>query len=145
MSVVPRRIEFAMRTRSQRMYRMYILWRACGCFLYAPSIYAVYFKRRWFKNIRCICFVALPTVYILVHCWQRVSAGAETSLLLKPAASLPLLKILNVSNGQGCPWFHAVARFELRSNLVVEQCTRKYTAQQSISKGAGGAFLLNRY
>ena len=29
--------------------------------------------------------------------------------------------------------------------LDVEQCTRKYTVQQAISKGAGGAVLVSRY
>ena len=37
-------------------------------------------------------------------------------------------------NRHGWRWFHTVARFELRSNLVVEQCTRMYTAQQAIFK-----------
>ena len=43
--------------------RTYIVYRACGCFLYAPSICIVYFQKRWFKNIRCICvspFLEMP-------------------------------------------------------------------------------------
>ena len=44
------------------------------------------------------------------------------------------LEIGAFQNGQGCPWFFAVARFGLCTNLVVEQCTRRYTVQQAIFK-----------
>ena len=44
--------------------------------------------------------------------------------------------IIGISFPTGCPLFFAVARFGLCTNLVVEQCTRKYTVQQTICKSA---------
>ena len=45
----------------------------------------------------------------------------------------------SVQKRHGCRWFQAGARFGLCTNLDVEQCTRKYTAQQAIFKSVGGA------
>ena len=39
MAVVPRSSVFALQTRRYKMYRKYILYRACECFLYAPSTF----------------------------------------------------------------------------------------------------------
>ena len=38
---------FALQTRSSKYTRMYIFERACGCFLYVPSICTVYLQKRW--------------------------------------------------------------------------------------------------
>ena len=64
-----------------------------------------------------ICVVASSKVYIRVHFWWRVSADTETSLLFKPAASMPLLKILDVSE---LPWMAVVpsySKFFRQKNL----------------------------
>ena len=104
-AVVLPRIEFAMRTRSQRMYRTYILWRARGCFLYAPSICSTYLSKRWLRA--GIYFVAAhklilnvsertgmsvilrsnkfalqtcsPQMYTEVHLWARMSVVPRSS------------------------------------------------------------------
>ena len=85
--------------------------------------------------MRGICAKTIHPCIVLATSFGK----AETSLLIKPAASVPLLNILNVSkirlryffalflvstpsiskglrksffqNGQGCPWFHAEATF----------------------------------
>ena len=44
-----------------------------------------------------ICVVALPKAYIRVHFWQRVSAVPKHRFCIIRAASVPLLKMLNVS------------------------------------------------
>ena len=97
-AVVLPRIEFAVRTRSQRMYRTYILWRACGCCLFSALYPAPLFS----KGLRIV-----------------------------------FSTVLAIQNRHGGRWFHAVARFGLCTNLVVEQCTRTYTVQQSICQSVG--------
>ena len=44
-----------------------------------------------------ICVVTLPKAYIRVHFWQRVSAVPKHRFCIIRAASVPLLKMLDVS------------------------------------------------
>ena len=94
MAVVPRRIEFALRTRSQRMYRMYILWRACGCFLCAPSICAVYFQktyhsRRGVTHYRLFFLLHFYNNTAILKAMKRRATGL-TMQLISPKSSFPL-------------------------------------------------------
>ena len=50
-----------------------------------------------FENIRCICAKTIHPCIVLATSFGK----AETSLLIKPAASVPLLNILDVSERTG--------------------------------------------
>ena len=88
--------------------RMYILWRACGCFLYAPSIYPHLFKRlteSLFDDMPLLRKNYSSTYHSRHGCrWHY----AVTSLPRKLAAQeYTRMYIL----GRGCPWFLAAASF----------------------------------
>ena len=78
--------------------------------------------------LRCIMKSVRPCTLFMANFGK-----AEISLLFKPAASVPLLKILNVSERTRMSVDWAVASFS-REKLVVDQCTRRYTSQQAICK-----------
>ncbi|WP_253673858.1 hypothetical protein [Treponema sp. OMZ 855] len=83
MAVVLRSSVFVSQTRSPKMYRTYIFGRASALFLFAPCIRYHYFQKRW----KCVYYcVAAPRIYAVY--FQKA-----------------------FQNGQGCPWFHAVATF----------------------------------
>ena len=105
------------------MYRTYIFYRACGCFLYAPSIYTVSLQKRWMCVSTSLLVQRSTSVYFAEHKFDR----CQTCFYLIHAASVPMFKRrfrlnLQVSpkakhcycksstdqNGQGCPWFHTL-------------------------------------
>ena len=87
---------------------------ACASYLYRL------FPKVFFRNIRRICVVALPKAYILVRFWQRVSAVPKHRYCLIPAASVPLLKILDVSEAAWTPLVPSCSKFFVRKTC---RCT----------------------
>ena len=120
MAVVSNGIEFALRTRRQRMntdvHSLSCLRLICAC---ASYLYRL-FPKVFFRNIRRICVVALPKAYILVRFWQRVSAVPKHRYCLIPAASVPLLKILDVSEAAWTPLVPSCSKFFVRKTC---RCT----------------------
>ena len=134
-AVVLRSSVFAQQTRRQKMYRTYIFYRACGCFLCAPSICIVYFKRLtekgFFQNGQgCPWFHAeatfllrknsRPEVYTDVHFWTVYFKRLTEEYALRYAVAAKKL-ILNVSEP---PWTAVVLRrSEFACELVAHECT----------------------
>ena len=68
MAVVPRRNEICEMQISQvKMCKDVHFDRACGCFLYAPSIYAVSLQKRWKRRIYCVVRRLLQKRWRCVH------------------------------------------------------------------------------
>ncbi|AIW88880.1 hypothetical protein JO41_02930 [Treponema sp. OMZ 838] len=107
---------------------------ACGCFLCAPSIYTVYFKRlteELFSERTGMSVVSSSSnVFVQqklasrsVHgctLLDRLFQKAYGKCVFKSGRGVCIYfvlhknKYLTFQNGQGCPWFYAVAMF-LRS------------------------------
>ena len=87
---------------------------ACASYLYGL------FPKVFFRNIRRIYVVALPKAYILVRFWQRVSAVPKHRYCLIRAASVPLLKILDVSETARMPLVPSCSKFFVRKTC---RCT----------------------
>ena len=105
-AVVLRSSVFAQQTRRQKMYRTYIFYRACGCFLYAPSIYTVSLQKLtevFFESVFLKIYGASSALshrqnYTSVYSFDcEFRAHAKHRFWLIRAASMPLLKMLNVA------------------------------------------------
>ena len=70
------------------MYRTYILWRACGCFLCAPSSFRTDRDVRGDKQQRDLCYAQISSL-------RSVQGGTLLNRLFANA--------LEGQNGQGCP------------------------------------------
>ena len=93
-----------------------------------------------FANIRRIYRQNYTSVYSFDY---EFRVTAKHRFWLIRAASMPLLQIITYQNGQGCPWFHAVATFLHSKNSPsanVHGCTfADDVSTPSLCKSAGGA------
>ena len=110
---------------------------AYGTFL--PN--SLYLRRLFAKalEIRRICRQNYTSVYSFDY---EFRVTAKHRFWLIRAASMPLLQIITYQNGQGCPWFHAVATFLHSKNSPsanVHGCTfADDVSTPSLCKSAGG-------
>ena len=125
------------------MYRTYIFYRACGCFLYAPSIYTVSLQKRWMCVSTSLLVQRSTSVYFAEHKFDR----CQTCFYLIHAASVPmfkrhcrlnlqvlalaktlLLKILTVSEPPRTSVVLSSNEFDISSNLYTSVVLRAYNA-----------------
>ncbi|MFC2614350.1 MAG: hypothetical protein ACFNYQ_02355 [Treponema sp.] len=70
---------------------------------------------------------------MFLHCKNSPSTNVYGCTFVDEVSTPSIFKRLTLQNRHGWRWFQAEA--SSHCELVVEQCTRKYTVQQAISKG----------
>ena len=101
-AVVLRSSVFAQQTRRQKMYRTYIFYRACGCFLCAPSICIVYFKRLTEKY--ALRYAAAENSPRRIRTAMEGGGFKQKRVRLRTRSPRMYRTYIR---GRGCPWFHA--------------------------------------
>ena len=122
------------------MYRTYIFYRACGCFLYAPSIFRTTKDGSGFIQERDLCYAQISSLSSCTRMYNCL-----TVYFKRLTETMLLLKILNVSERTGCPWFHAAAMFLRCKNSRPEVYTEVHFWTVYFQKAYGKGILLCCY